>query len=117
VLYARRVPFTVRRARRGSSPAARDHRRPAPRFLRDGVPGRKPGVLNPRVFPGIPISPASEANFHAHNLSSLGSFVEIVRHDGRGASLIPPTLDIDPEMHRALVQLGSLVTIEDPIAG
>ncbi len=90
---------------------------PAPDFSATACPGEKPGVLKARVFPRIPISSASEANFHAHNPSSLGSFIEIIRHDGRGASLIPPTLDIDSEMHGALVQLGSLVTINDPIAG
>ena len=89
----------------------------APDLSATACPGEKPGVLKPRVFPRIPISSASEANFHAHNPSSLGSFIEIVRHDGRGASLIPPTLDIDSETHGALVQLGSLITIKDPIAG
>lgn len=88
----------------------------APDFSATPCPGEKSAVLEVRANQRTPISAASEANFHAHNPRSQAAFVDIIRYDGRSGALIPPTLDIDPEMHAAIAKLAGSLTIRDPLA-
>jgi len=57
-----------------------------PRFLRDGVPGEKPVFSRHASFRGYDlIGIRSELS---RTILIIRSFIEIIRHDGRGASLI-----------------------------
>ena len=89
---------------------------PTPDPAATACPGETMDGRSTAFEPHITITPASMANFRAHNSNDYGSFLVALRYDGRAAALISPGPQFDRALRQAISDFTTHVTLKPPLA-